>query len=240
MKTAIILVFSVGIALMFDTHAIACGPPMGGGKSKHSGGGGDGVGVGVGVGASVDLSGIGHRNREPDPFAVGGSQQVARAPKKPQTTRKPREPSTTSDFANVELTGEKAKGEIEPPKPLNVSDENKERQPATLPKSEHLVTTPKTTGSPKEQFTAAKDAYRQARKEYLEKQPNWQKITHDLAEGTNSEEDNKKGLAAYKEMERLINQFNANEGRNLVTGWKSAYENAVKAGENTDDYILPQ
>ena len=237
MKTAIILVFAVVIDFMFGTSALACGPP-GGKKSKSSGGG-----VGVGGSISIDLSGVGHRSREPDPFAVGGGSQpqpLARTPKKPQTIRKPHEPSTTIDFANVELTGEKAKGEIEPPKPLNASLENKERQRATLPKDEPLVTTLKTTGSPKEQLTAAKDAYRQARKEYLEKQSNWQKITHDLAEGTNSEEDNKKGLAAYKEMEKLINQFNANEGRSLVTDWKSAYDSAVKAGENTDDYILPQ
>jgi hypothetical protein len=137
MKTPIILVFAAGIALMFGTDALACGP-MGGGKSKSSGGGG---GVGVGGGISIDLSGIGHRQREPDPFAVGGgSQPVARVQKKPQKTRKPREPSTTSDFANVELTGEKAKGEIEPPKPLNVPDENEEMQTAVLRKDEASTT----------------------------------------------------------------------------------------------------
>jgi hypothetical protein len=112
-------------------------------------------------------------------------------------------------------------------------------RPPALPKSEAFTTTPKTTGSPMEQVKAAKDAYRNARKEYLEKQPNWKKITHDLAEGTNTEEDNKKGLAAYKEMERLIDQFNANEGKNLVANWKSAYGNVVKVGETTDDCISP-
>jgi hypothetical protein len=230
MKTSIILVFTAGIALMFGTHALACGPG-GGSKSKSSGGG-----VGVGVGVNIDLGGIGQRKREGDPFAPGGGgQPVSRTQKKPQTTRKQHEPSTTSDFANVELTGEKAKGEIEPPKPLNVSEENEEVP--VLPKSEVFTTTPKTTGSPKEQLEAAKDACRKARKEYLEKQPNWKKIAHELAEGTNTEEDNKKGLAAYKEMEKLIDQFNANEGKNLVADWKSAYDNAVKAGEKTDDYI---
>jgi hypothetical protein len=234
MKRGIILVFIAGIALVFGTYALACGPP-GGGKSKSSGGG-----VGVGGSVSVDLSGIGHRNREADPFAVGGGNQpVARTQKKPQTTRKPREPSTTSDFANVELTGEKAKGEIEPPKPLNVSDENEEMQPPVLPKGEVFTTTSKTTGSPMEQLKAAKDSCRKARKEYLEKQPNWKKIAHALAGGKNTEEDNKKGHAAYKEMEKLIDQFNANEAKNLVADWKSAYDNAVKAGEKTDDYIPP-
>src|SRR4029077_15096120 len=169
----------------------------------------------------------------------GGVQRFARTQKKPQATRKQHEPSTTSDFANVELTGEKAKGEIEPPKPLNVSDENEEMSPSVLPKGEVLATTPKTTASPKEQFKAAKDACRKARKEYLETQPNWKKIAHDLVEGTNTEEGNKKGLAAYKEMEKLIDQFNANEGKNLVADWKSAYDNAVKLGEKTDDYISP-
>ena len=238
MKTAIILVFAAGIALMFGTAALACGPP-GGGKSKSSGSGG---GVGVGGGISIDLSGIGHRKREADPFAVGGGNQpVARTQKKPQTTRKPREPSTntTSDFANVELTGEKAKGEIEPPKPLNGPDENEEMQTAALRKDEASTTTPKTTGSPKEKLKAAKDACRKARNEYLESQPTWKKIAHDLAEGKNTEQENKKGLAAYKEMQELIDQFNANEGKKFVADWKSAYDNAVKAGENTDDYIPP-
>jgi hypothetical protein len=234
MKTSIILVFTAGIALMFGTHALACGPG-GGSKSKSSGGG-----VGVGVGVNIDLGGIGQRKREGDPFAPGGGgQPVSRTQKKPQTIRKQHEPSTTSDFANVELTGEKAKGEIEPPKPLNVSDENEEMEPPVLAKGEVFTTTPKTTGSPMEQFKAAKDAYRKARKEYLEKQLNWKKIAHDLAGGKNTEEDNKKGHAAYKEMEKLIDQFNSNEGKNLVADWKSAYDNAVKAGEKTDDYIPP-
>ena len=242
MKTSIILVFTAGIALMFGTHALACGPG-GGSKSKSRDPGG---GVGVGGGVNIDLGGIGQRKREADPFAVGGGgQPVARTQKQPQTTRKPQkppkphEPSTPIDFANVELTGEKAKGAIEPPKPMNVSDENEEMQPPVLPKGEVFTTTPKTTGSPKEQLKAAKDACRKARKEYLEKQPNWKKIAHDLAEGTNTEEDNKKGLAAYNEMEKLIDQFNANEGKNLVANWKSAYDNAVKADEKTDDHILP-
>jgi hypothetical protein len=232
MKTSIILIFTAGIALMFGTHALACGPG-GGSKTRSSG-------VGVGVGVDIDLGGIGQRKREADPFAVGGGgQPVARTQKKRQTTRKQHEPSMTSDFANVELTGEKAKGEIEPPKPLNVSDENQEMRPPALPKGEVFTAAPKTTGSPMEQVKAAKDAYRNARKEYLEKQPNWKKITHDLAEGTNTEEDNKKGLAAYKEMEKLIDQFNANEGKNLVADWKSAYGNVVKVSETTDDYISP-
>jgi hypothetical protein len=235
MKTSIILLFTAGIALMFGTHAIACGPHGGGGKSKSSGGG-----FGAGGGVVIDLGGIGQSKPEGDPFAVGGGGQPAvRTVKKPQTTRKQHEPSTTSDFTNVELTGEKAKGEIEPPTPLRVSDENEEMRPPVPPKGEVFSTTPKTTGSPKEQLNAAKDACRRARKEYLEKQPNWNKITHELAEGTNTEEDNKKGLAAYKEMEKLIDQFNSNEGKNLVADWKSAYHNAVKAGENTDDYIPP-
>jgi hypothetical protein len=232
MKTSIILVFTVGIVLMFGTRALACGPG-GGSKSKSRG-------VGVGVGVNVDLGGVGQRKREPDPFAVGGGgQPVAPTKKNPQTTRKQHEPPTTSDFANVKLTGEKAKGEIEPPKPLNVSDENEQMPPPALPKGEVLNATPKTAGSPKEQLKAAKDACRRARNEYLEKQPSWKKIAHDLAKGTNTEEDNKKGLAAYKEMEKLIDQFNANEGKNLVADWKSAYDNAVKSGEKTDDYISP-
>jgi hypothetical protein len=80
----------------------------------HSHGGGR-----VGVGANIDLSGIGHRTVEPDPFAVGGgTQPIAHTQEKPKATSKPHEAIKTNDFAGVELTGEKAKSEIAPTDPF--------------------------------------------------------------------------------------------------------------------------
>jgi hypothetical protein len=90
-------------------------------KSHHGGkqhgrgqGHGGGGGVGVGVGATIDLSGIGQRRAEPDPFAASGPPPLARTQEKSQkakTTTKPHEVSKHSDFADVELTGAKAKSE---------------------------------------------------------------------------------------------------------------------------------
>ena len=83
----------------------------------HSRGGG----VGFGVGATIDLSGIGQRRPEPNPFAVLGPPPLPRTqerPEKPKTTIGPREASKSSDFAGVELTGRKAKSEIAPTDPF--------------------------------------------------------------------------------------------------------------------------
>jgi hypothetical protein len=83
---------------------------------SHGGGG-----VGVGIGATIDLGGIGQRRAEPDPFAVSArppSPRTQEKPEKPKTTTKPHEASKLSDFADVELTGEKAKSEIAPTDPF--------------------------------------------------------------------------------------------------------------------------
>ena len=236
MKTSI-LVFTAGIALIFD-DAFACGP--GGGSKGKSGGHGGGVGGGgVGVGINIDLGGVGQRRREADPFAPrAGSPPVAHSQKKPETTKQ-RPPSMPSDFANVELIGEKAKAELEPLQPLNISSANQQMPPSAPQNSKDFTKAAKATGNPREQLQVARDACRQARKEYLEKQPNWKAITNDLAEGQSTEKDNRKGLAAYQEMQKLIDQFNASEGKNLIAAWKSAYANAAKAGEKIEDYIPP-
>jgi hypothetical protein len=88
-------------------------------KKEHGHGyshGGGGVGVGVGVGATIDLSGIGQRRPEADPFAVpAGPQPVAtRTEEKPKTPKKTREPAKTDPFAGVQLTGAQAKAETKP------------------------------------------------------------------------------------------------------------------------------
>jgi len=73
----------------------------------HSHGGG-----GVGVSANIDLSGIGHRTAEPDPFAVGGgSQPVSHTQEKPKTPKKPHTTGPSDPFSDVHLTGRQAKAE---------------------------------------------------------------------------------------------------------------------------------
>lgn len=69
-----------------------------------------------GVGVDIDLSGIGQRRPEPDPFAVGGGPPpvAGRTEQKPPPTTKPREAAKDDPFANVRLTGPEAKGESNP------------------------------------------------------------------------------------------------------------------------------
>jgi hypothetical protein len=97
--------------------------PMTQSKSHQAGkqyehGHGRGGGVGFGVGATIDLSGIGQRRPEPNPFAVtAGPQPVAarnEQREKPPPTKKPREAAKTDPFAGVQLTGEQAKEQNSP------------------------------------------------------------------------------------------------------------------------------
>jgi hypothetical protein len=78
---------------------------------SHGGGG-----VGVGIGATVDVSGIGQRRVEPDPFAVPPQHQPvgAHTEEKPKTPKKSREMAKPDPFANVQLTGPQAKTEPNP------------------------------------------------------------------------------------------------------------------------------
>jgi len=65
--------------------------------------------VGVGVGANIDLSGVGRRSAEPDPFAVGGGQPVVQTEDKPERPKTKRETPKTNYFDQVTLTGQQAK-----------------------------------------------------------------------------------------------------------------------------------
>ena len=79
----------------------------------HSRGGG----VGFGVDATIDLSGIGQRRPEPNPFAVpAGPQPVTARTEKKEKPRpkRPREVAKPDPFANVSLTGPQAKAESDP------------------------------------------------------------------------------------------------------------------------------
>src|SRR5438270_1901665 len=96
-----------------------CAPCTCGGGGSKSGGGGKhhdkehgghhDHGGGVSVGGTLDLSGVGHRSAEPDPFAAGGGEKpVAHTEEKRVTKHKEHEPTTTS-FDDIKLTGVEGK-----------------------------------------------------------------------------------------------------------------------------------
>ena len=101
------------------------GSKSGGGKhhdKEHGHGHHDHGSGGVGIGGTVDLSGIGHRNAEPDPFAAGGGEKpVARTEEKHPAKHKDHEPKT-STFDDIKLTGTESKGDMPPSDTFNVDN----------------------------------------------------------------------------------------------------------------------
>ena len=86
---------------------------------------------GVGVGLNVDLGGVGQRKAEPNPFATTNAPPSSQTQEKPKTKKIDRSIDTTFDkvelttakakerekpdpFVQVELTGEKGKGQSTP------------------------------------------------------------------------------------------------------------------------------
>jgi hypothetical protein len=140
---ALIIVVIASVALVGSSFAKTAGCPCspckcapctcGGGGSKSGGGGkhhdkehGGHHEHGGGVGGTVDLSGVGHRNAEPDPFAAGGSEKpVAHSEEKRTAKHKDHEPKT-STFDDIKLTGVEGKGDIPPPNTFNVDNEQVE------------------------------------------------------------------------------------------------------------------
>src|SRR5437868_4468591 len=126
MKTRVAIFSFIAAGFLFASNAFSCpchpckcSPCTCGGMGSKSGGGkhhGDhhhghdhGGGASVGVGADVDLSSVGHRTREADPFANGGNDKpVAHTEEKRTTKKKEREPTPTS-FDEIALTGDEAK-----------------------------------------------------------------------------------------------------------------------------------
>lgn len=208
----------------------------GGGKSSSGGGGkhadhhggdhhgdhhGHDGGSSVGVGVSVDLSGVGHRTREADPFATGGGNDkpVAHTEEKRTTKHKEKEP-TTNSFDEIKLTGENAKDENNPPNTFNVDNEE---HPKTVAKD--------VVGDLKD----AHDKYSAARTEWLKKQPQWSTLVHDLTQSPNTDEGNRKSAKAKKKIDKLVDEFNAGDGKQLVDDWKKAFDSAVKSGATVED-----
>jgi hypothetical protein len=113
MKIAAVFV-TIGSLLIGDVLAKPAGCPCspcscspchcggGGGKHHHDH-------ARVGVGATVDLSGVGRRKAEADPFAVSGGSAISETHEKSKTKKK--ETSSTKDnpFTDVKLTGNQAK-----------------------------------------------------------------------------------------------------------------------------------
>ena len=237
MKTRAAVFLLVGsVAIIFSSNASAacpchpckcspctCGGSSGGSKGggKHHGKGHDhGGGSSVGVGVSVDLSGVGHRTREADPFAVGGGgdKPVTHTEEKRTTKKKEREPTTTG-FDEIKLTGQEAKDENNPPNTFNVDNEE-----------------PKTAGSDTTgDLKKAHDDYHKACSDWLKKQPNWNSLVHDWTQSPNTEEGNKKSAKAKKKIDNLMKQFDAGDGKQLVDDWKKAFDNFLKSGGTVDD-----
>ena len=247
MKTrALLLTLAIGAALAFSSSAFACpchpckcSPCTCGGMGSKSGGGGGGKhheggdhhgdhhghhghdgGSSVGVGVSVDLSGVGQRTREADPFATGGNDKpVAHTEEKRISKHKEKEP-TTNSFDEIKLTGHDAKDENNPPNTFNVDNDE---HPKTVAKD--------VVGDLKN----AHDKYHDARTEWLKKQPNYTQVMHDLTQSPNTEEGNRKANKAKKKFDKMIDQFNQGDGKDLVDNWKKAFDDAVKSGATVDD-----
>jgi hypothetical protein len=218
-----------------------CSPCTCGGGSKSGGskGGkhhdhhGDDHGSSFGVGGTVDLSRVGHRAAEPDPFAAGGGEKpVAHTEEKRTAKHKDHEPKT-STFDDVKLTGKEAKDESNPPNTFNVDNEHEPEQPK-LPSNE--VFTPKTATI--DDLKQARDAHHNATDEWLQKQPNWSSLVHDWTQSPSTEEGNKKSHAAKKKIDQLIKQFDAGDGKQLVDDWKTKFDNALKSGVKVEDNSL--
>jgi hypothetical protein len=245
MKTRVIVAsFLAANALLFSissavakTASCPCSPckcspcTCGGGGSK----GGKhhdkehGHGSSVSVGGTVDLSGIGHRTAEPDPFATGGGDKpVVHTEEKRTTKHRDKEP-TSSTFDEIKLTGIEGKGEITPPGPVNVS--NDDEKPPDLPQRE--VFAPKTVTI--DDVKKAHDDYIKAWSDWAKKQPDWNSLIHDWTQSSNTEEGNKKSAKAKKKIDKMFDQFGVGDGKKLLDDWKTAFDNALKSGASVDD-----
>lgn len=63
----------------------------------------------VGLGVNVDLSGVGHRQTEADPFAVSGGSATSETHEKSKTKKKETSVVKDNPFTGVKLTGNQAK-----------------------------------------------------------------------------------------------------------------------------------
>jgi hypothetical protein len=232
------LIFSSGASAACPCHPCKCSPCTCGG-SKSSGGGGKHHGKdhghggsSFGVGGTVDLGGILHRDAEANPFGVSnGEKPVTHTEEKRTTKRKEKQP-TSSTFDEIKLTGKEAKDENNPPNTFNVDNE----EPPKLPPSEVFTPkTPSTPSDPMEDLKKAHDDYLKAWADWAKKQPGWNSLVHDWTQSSSSDEGIKKSAAAKKKIDKMNDQFNAGDGKQLVDDWKTKFDNALKTGGKVED-----
>lgn len=212
-----------------------CGGSSGGSKGggKHNGKEhGHDHGSSFGVGGSVDLSVIGHRNVEANPFPAGGGEKPVTHTEEKRTTKRKEKQPTNSTFDEIKLTGKEAKDENNPPNTFNVDNEE---QPKLPPSEVFTPKTPSTPSDPMEDLKKAHDDYLKAWADWAKKQPGWNSLVHDWTQSSSSDEGIKKSAAAKKKIDKLIDQFNAGDGKQLVDDWKTKFDNALKTGGKVED-----
>ena len=218
------------------------------GRGHHDGHGHGGGSVGVGI--SVDLSGIGRRSAEPDPFAAGGGPQpVAHTEEKPVAKTKTRGPELprTTGFEDVKLTGQEAKAQPTPGGPINVADNEPDRPPS--PPAENVDNNKPAVSSSDQPSTAlqdlskAHDAYMDALIKFLNNDPDWkqsQKVEKDAKDSHNPEYKAQLEKKAAKLGDKARDKFkNSKEGKELLENWMKAYADAEKPGANIPNDLVP-
>jgi hypothetical protein len=237
-------IFILGEDASAKTAACPCSPCKcspctcgGGGKGgKHHDRHGHEHGGSVGVGGTVDLGGVGQRKREPDPFAVsGGGSTTSHTQEKHRTKTKAHEVTTTNPFTEIKLTGKEAKQEVNPPGPINVSDEE---TPPPLPKGE--VFTPPTIDDLKK----AADAYHTARSDFLKTDPDWKEYLKLLSYmnriAGGSDQWKKASVKSYKLAHRAVDRFDhSDQGKKLLDDWMKDYQALNKPGTDIPDDLVP-
>jgi chromosome segregation ATPase len=193
------------------------------------------------VGADVDLSGVGKRKSEPDPFASSNEPPSPKTAKAHEQTKTHKTEQTQDHtFDKVGLTGEIAKDEGKGPGVINVSDE---AAPTGSPKTEGAPT--KEIALTTDDLKKARDAYQTARSKFLKTDPDWQKYLKLLGQMERLDGDSdtwkKASAKSYKLMRHAVDTFDkSDEGKKLLQDWMKTYEVVNKAGNNiTDDMVPP-
>ena len=227
----------------------------GGGKSSSGGGGGkhhgkdhgrEHGGSSVGVGVDVDLSTVGHRNREADPFAAGGGEKpVAHTQEKQKTKRKEPEPTT---FDDIKLTGVEGKGDIPPPGSFNV--DNDQVQPPDLgwgktkeKSADEKREEKKLTNDELDELEKVKWAYWRGLFALQDKMTvDLQALLDDLKtlDRQNSPELKKKVKDYNNFLKTLEDKFyKSDEGKKAFDAWLKTYDKFYKTGAKLPKWVVP-
>src|SRR5439155_8796256 len=83
----------------------------------------------------------------------------------------------------------------------------------------------------------AHDDYLKAWSDWVKKQPNWNSLVHDWTQSPSTEEGNEKSAKAKKKIDKLNDQFNAGDGKQLVDDWKTKFDNALKSGADRKSVV---